>query len=932
MRPTKLTISAFGPFADKQELDLTVLGDKGIYLIAGDTGAGKTTIFDAISYALFGEPSGDVRQVSMLRSDYADKDTPTEVILVFTHRGQSYSIRRSPAQVRRALRVVKGKKYVDAKAEVSLKLPDGTELTDDKTVGVKIKELLGVDRSQFNQIAMIAQGKFQELLLADTSDRVKIFREIFKTHRFETFEKQVQEANKKINDDYKSIKTLLGQFVKKIRCSEKSGFFPQLESRKLELSKNGEAPWEEIAVLLEQLLAEEAEQENEIGGLIVAKESEISQLTARIATAKNQQKAQEAIDTASARIQELVPQEQELKKAAEQIRNANNAQIAIKQQKIGEIEQTLPSYDQLETLKNGEATSQAAIDTLAASIADEDAALKDAQNAVQELKSEFESLTDSSAIIERMKGEQKQWEERQTALEKLATVQEDYHELVKALEAAQKEYEETQSKATKALEKAQAQRTLFNNEQAGLMAEALAEGAPCPVCGSTEHPHKAVKSQDAPTEAEVKKAEKAARDAQKLANEKSSAASLCKGQVEVARKELLKQAEVLLQVKDLERLATQLPIAEKNVEQQLEDIKAKLKLQEKRQKRRGELQERIPQKEQELETKKTALAEKRTIWATTQTQLAEKQSQIAGLAKKLSYADKAAAKTAQGALRGEIVVLQQAITTAETNLQNCANELTTKRGELSQSQALLKDAETLDIQVEEANLAKLQEAKKTLTESKQAIHTMLDSNRDTQKDFTTKLKESSELLAQGNWLETLSQTVNGVLNGKPRIRLETFYQMEVFDRIILRANSHLMRMSNGMYDLKRRETYGGNAQAGLDLNVIDHYSGMERSVKSLSGGETFLAALSLALGFSEEIQATAGGIVLDTMYVDEGFGSLDDDALQQALKVLNGLTEGNRLIGIISHVEELRKCLDKQVIVTKAGKSSKRGSSVEIRG
>ncbi len=209
---------------------------------------------------------------------------------------------------------------------------------------------------------------------------------------------------------------------------------------------------------------------------------------------------------------------------------------------------------------------------------------------------------------------------------------------------------------------------------------------------------------------------------------------------------------------------------------------------------------------------------------------------------------------------------------------------------------------------------------------------MLDNNREIQKGFLKKLKEGSEVLERGNWMEMLSKTVNGRLEKKPHIQLETYYQMGVFDRIIIRANSHLMRMSNGKFDLKRRETYAGNAQTGLDLNVIDHYCGMERSVKSLSGGETFIAALSLALGFSEEIQATAGGIVLETMYVDEGFGTLDEEALQQALKALNGLTEGNRLIGIISHVETLRNNLEKQIIVTKADKSSKRGSSVEIRG
>jgi exonuclease SbcC len=177
----------------------------------------------------------------------------------------------------------------------------------------------------------------------------------------------------------------------------------------------------------------------------------------------------------------------------------------------------------------------------------------------------------------------------------------------------------------------------------------------------------------------------------------------------------------------------------------------------------------------------------------------------------------------------------------------------------------------------------------------------------------------------------LAKTVSGNLEGKSHIQLETFYQLGLFDRIIHRANTHLMEMSNGKFDLKRRETYTGNGHTGFDLNVIDHYCGVERSVKTLSGGETFIAALSLALGLSEEIQATAGGIVLDTMYVDEGFGTLDEEALQQALKALNGLTEGNRLIGIISHVEELRKKLEKQIVVTKAGKSSKRGSSAEIR-
>ena len=530
-----------------------------------------------------------------------------------------------------------------------------------------------------------------------------------------------------------------------------------------------------------------------------------------------------------------------------------------------------------------------------------------------------------------MKGEKKSLEERQSDLKDLEGDLAEYNGFVKELEDAQKEYIQEQDKATKALEKAQTQRTLFNNEQAGLMAEALTEGTPCPVCGSTVHPHKAVKSAKAPSEADVKEAEKAAADAQNLANEKSGKASECKGKADTALKALLEQAEKLLQVNDLQRMEAQLPIEKNIIDEKLKEKKSELQNEQKRQKRWQELQTLIPKKEQTLQINTEALANQRTTLATSQTQLAEQKKQVDELAKTLAYADKNAAQNAQKALETEIKTLQKAITTADTNLQKCREELTQKRGEVAQSKELLEDAETLDIKAEEANLEKLKNEKKSKTDEQQAVKSMLDSNKLTQENFSKKMKENSEVLEQSSWLKVLSDTVNGQLAGKKRIQLETYYQMGLFDRIIVRANSHLMRMSNGKYDLTRRDEKEARSQIGLDLNVIDHYCGTERSVKTLSGGESFIAALSLALGFSEEIQATAGGIVLDTMYVDEGFGTLDEESLQQALRALNGLTEGNRLIGIISHVEELRKNLERQIVVTKAGKSSKRGSSVEIR-
>ena len=530
-----------------------------------------------------------------------------------------------------------------------------------------------------------------------------------------------------------------------------------------------------------------------------------------------------------------------------------------------------------------------------------------------------------------MKGEKKTLEDREDAMETLETELSQYGNLEKELAEAQHEYMDQQIIAESLQNEAQDKRTRFNNEQAGLMAAALKEGEACPVCGSTTHPHKAEKSENAPTEADVKQAEKKARDAQALANDKRSKASMCKGKAEAALIELLKQAEKLLQVQNMEQLVTALPMEKNNIQENLKKVKSNLRTEETRQKRWVDLQTLIPEKEKSLEDADKALSEKKTNLTAMQTRLAEQTRQATELAQTLAYSDKKAAKDAKSALEKEIKELQNAIKDTDSNLQKCRDELTGKRGELSQSQELLKDAKMLDIDTEKVNLENLTKEKKNLTDALQTIKSMLDSNTATRDNFSKRLKESAEVLERGSWLEMLHRTVNGKLRGKPGILLETFYQMDMFDRIITRANSHLMKMSNGKYDLKRSEMYANTGQVGLDLNVIDHYCGEERSVKSLSGGETFIAALSLALGFSEEIQATAGGIVLDTMYVDEGFGTLDEEALQQALKALNGLTEGNRLIGIISHVEELRKKLEKQIVVTKAGKGTGRGSSVEVR-
>ena len=923
MRPTKLTISAFGPFADKQELDLTALGDKGIYLITGDTGAGKTTLFDAITYALFGEPSGDVREVSMLRSQYAEIETMTFVELKFVHKGADYTIRRSPIQ-ERPKKTAEGLTTVDS--TVSLILPDGQEITKIGLVGEKIKELLGVDRSQFMQITMLAQGKFQELLLANTEKRSRIFQEIFKTKRFEDFQKTVKDANEDIEKRDKSLMQSIKEIIARIDCPEDSQYYPQIQ-----LGKEAKLPEEQVLELLDKLLVEEEETEISFTTKAAELEKEISQLTTRIATAENQDKARKAIVEAKKSIETLAPKRKELSESAERVNKANNVLITEHQQKIGQISQQLPSYDKLDEMKAKSTTSEGTCKRLSTSICKADEQLKKDKAEIQRLETELQSLTASSAIIAKLEGELTQLNARQTALEELGNKRSAYEKLEEKLKEAQKAYSSAADKAQKANEQAQAKRTAFNNEQAGLMAETLEDGKPCPVCGSTTHPQKAIKSEHAPTEAVVKKAEKEAQEAQKEANEKSQEASQCKGKAEEALKTLLQEAEKLIKVKELERLNERLEAELDTLKTTIKQKNDSLQAEQNRQKRLNELQASLPQKRKKTDDDAAELATKTTKLTTLTTELNELNKQIADLAKSLPYPSKKDAEATQKKLQDNVSRLQKDIQNAESQKQACEKKISELEGQIKQSEDLLKEAETIDIEAEKKNLEAKNTEKDKLTKADKDLVSMLRNNRKTQKELSQKIKESATVRAKASWLKTLSDTVNGKLTGKPRIELEAFYQRTLFDKIIARANTHLMKMSNGKYDLKRSEAYAGSAKTGLELNVVDHYIGAERSVKTLSGGETFIAALSLALGFSEEIQATAGGIVLDTMYVDEGFGTLDDEALQQSLKALDALTQGYRLIGLISHVEELRTKLDKQIVVTKADKSNNRGSTVQVK-
>lgn len=921
MRPLKLTLSAFGPYAGRTVLELEKLGQGGLYLITGDTGAGKTTIFDAITYALYDAPSGNTREPSMLRSRYAAEDTPTEVELTFSYGDKIYTVRRNPEYERAKAR---GEGRTTEKAGATLIYPDGRILTKKNEVDRALVEIMGVDRRQFSQIAMIAQGDFLRLLLADTRDRQIIFREIFKTDDYRQLQDRLRSETSALEKEREERRRLFCYAVEGILCEEEHPLYACLRD-----AREGRMPAEEVPPLLEQIIAGEetaaAKTDSEL--------AEADEKLKGVLTALSRAEERCRIASALAAAQQKRSMEQEkLAALAEEQRDAEakKPQSEALSRQIAALEATLPDYDNLEQKRNEMRALQQKLKEKQVGYSRLQAQQKAAEEALIALKAEHTALENAGAEIERLLREQDRLTVRQDALNDLRDRMDDAAELNSRLREAQADYQKAAHTAEEKRKEAEALRRAFNDEQAGIMAASLTEGAPCPVCGSLQHPHKARLSAAAPTQQAVKSAENAAAEAEKQANALSGAAGELRGKENAAKEAADKAITALLGDCTWEAAPGQLSAARQEAGKQFAVLQEKIKKEEANAARKHALDERIPQQEAEAADRKNRLtALDRDIAA-----LAAHRDAIEREGKELKarlpYYDKAELQKVCHALEGQRTAIEAAITAAQKNYADCDKALGTLDGEIRQLKEQLAKLPVADIGALTAEQKILTEQKNALMTAAKAHHTRLAANRAALQRLCATAKEMTSLEQRWGWMRALSATAGGTLTGKERIMLETYVQMHYFDRILRRANLHLMRMSGGKYDLKRRTTAESlRGQSGLELDVIDHYNGSERSVKTLSGGESFLASLSLALGLSEEVQASAGGIRLDTMFVDEGFGSLDEETLRQAMQALTGLTAGDRLVGIISHVSELRERIEKQIVVQKAPVG---GSRAVIRG
>lgn len=901
MRPLKLKMSAFGPYAGQVEIDFQKLGENGIYLITGDTGAGKTTIFDAITFALYGEPSGSGRAPAMLRSKYADDDTPTFVELEILCRDAVYRIERSPEYERPKKRGTGTVKQAPTRV---LTLPDGRILDKEAEVAAEIKSVVGVTREQFSQIVMIAQGDFLRLLTSDTTTKQKIFRDIFGTQIYQRLQEKISEdvgALKKQCEDYSNS---ISQYIEGIELYN-------AEDKDV-LDNNGDI----IKVLksLEDLLEDDRKTYGILKEKISDTEKKGTELEKSLSIYERKKKAYEELSNNENKLKNLDEKLRVLKESLEESKE-NISKAEEYEKKAAQIYAVIGKYDLLDEKKIFSKKTEEEITDLEKDFEKVNADLDMEKETLSKYKEELSKLEKINEDYAKIEIEAKNLSEKISTLKNIKAKIAELEKKRKLLEKAENEYKEAQKISNEAEKFFSDLRKLYNASIAGIMAAELEDGMKCPVCGSTTHPQKAAYCEEAPTEEKVDEAEKNAEIKAGMAREKSLDTAKKRGEYEEYAEALNKEIREIFRDEEAEgslidgRIG-ELDLEYKEKEKQLSDM-------EKKKERKDSLLKTIPEKEKAHDNLREKLLNGERLIAEKKVILKETLKQMEETNKELEYDSKKAASDSAKAFEDEAKKIREEI----ERLNKDKAEIEKKKAGLSgRNDAIVKEyGEIADVDVDDIKerISDLKNAKKDDDEKLENTSHRIKTNDDIYHKICSVSENLETVDRKLRWLNSLFKTATGKLSGK-KIMLETYAQMMYFDRIIRRANVHLMKMSGGKYDLKRREEIvDARGQSGLDLDVIDHYNGTERNVRSLSGGESFVAALSLALGLSEEVTANAGGIRIDTMFVDEGFGSLDEDTLNQAVVTLNNLSEDNRIIGIISHVGELKTRIDKQILVKK---------------
>lgn len=907
MRPLKITMSAFGPYAGKVTLDMQKLGKSGIYLITGDTGAGKTTVFDAISYALYGEASGNYRENTTLRSKYASADTPTFVELEFEYNNEIYKINRNPEYPRPNKR---GEGFTKQRAEAKIFMPDNSVITNIKEVTAKVEEIIGINKNQFSQIAMIAQGDFRKLLNCETNERSKIFRKIFKTEPYHNIEIKLSSLFNELKRNREKEKSGIEQYINQLKCNENDTL-----SLELERAKSGDVLIEDVIKLAGEIINKDTLEYTKTQKNIESINEEIEKINSNIKLYENQEATKKAYAKASAKLEELKTKRNECEKAYKSA-EAQRERLDDLTKKINLINSKMPKYDELKSLENS-------INKRTQSFEKSNNSLKLKQQEITLLEKEID---EKSKALEEVKG-------ADLLAQKLTVQKEEINKKAEALKelkteidrckTEQKNLKNAQSFAKSALDEYGALENEYNqiyiaffNEQAGIIADELKDGEPCPVCGSTSHPNLARKSENAPSQADVESAQNLVKKAQEKADKARDTASALKSRFDEIATNVKSAAKKLFGTDDnvFDDYNSNINALKKEYDCTLALLKTaneKLNLYQK-------LDKEIPKIQEKQKSISDEISKLNTQKASDEAFISENTKRVTSIKSELDFESADLAKDKLKEYTNLSNDIKNAIEKSKNDFDDIKSKYDTQKGTKASLENALKEFKEIDLAALNEKSLKLNEYKKDIDKTAKSLYSRIESN----KLLVDNISEKRDILKGYDdkyvWLKALSETANGDISGKEKITLETFVQMTYFDSIIRKANIRLLTMSDGQYELVRRsdaETLKKNE--GLALDVIDHFNGSSRSVSTLSGGESFMASLCLALGLSDEIQSSNGGIKLDTMFVDEGFGSLDGEALDRALSALTSLSQGNRLVGIISHVDALRDRIDNKIVITK---------------
>ena len=1011
MKPIKLTMQAFGPFAKTETIDFEKLGNNPLFLINGPTGSGKTSILDAICFALYGETTGNERQGIQMRCDLATANLPTEVTLDFSLHGKVYRVTRAPEQEAPKAR---GDGMTVKKHTASLyELGDSEKLITSKTTQVKteITNIIGLTETQFRQVMVLPQGKFRELLLASSKEREEIFGQLFQTDIYKKIEyalkdkaSAISKAKNEFDNQIRGALQVAGVSSEEELIQQKESVSEQLEQEK----KSEQACLEKLNTIKSELQKAQAlsaeftrrEQAEASLKLHLENAEAIDARQQRLEKAKSASKIElhyVALQNAKTQSQELT---QKISSLSHNLTEATSV-AAGKEAELKTAKQNVEQVPQLTQLQfNLEGMKEKLIEKvdLEAKIANGLQEKQQFETKLQQYIALKEKLTQEAqlgqktldqarvdvALVASVDAEIKQKQRLLQDVQKLSGLRQELAKHDALTTSKQQNLEQAKQAYVSAQQSADRLELKWHNAQAAVLAQRLQTGEACPVCGSCEHPHPAQFSEEEVTKEQVQTARAQERAAQTSYNQLSNQLEqhhvvsrqyqkqlddLSEELGEHATTEAVQiQAELQSAHEKLQRL-TAIDIAqlEKNVEQLnqrcvvgetkinelqnqmaanestikanqdqlsklLANIDPKYGSVEVLEQEITQTKEQIQRLNKNLESAQSQLQQAMLAKSNIESQLTTNKQWLAESELKLNEAKSNWQKAlGESRFKDEETYLQSKAT--EQELQSWQQEIDQfKQTQIKLEQTLsdlklaLQDIEKPDIEAINANLNIQQQHYVESRNKLDSVRSIFERLEKVRSDIASLHDKNSKLEDEYKVFGTLYDVASGKTGS--RISLHRFVLGVLLDDVLIQSSQRLSLMSKGRYILARKtEGFKGAAGRGLDLVVEDGYTGKMRDVATLSGGESFMAALALALGLSDVVQSYSGGIRLDTLFIDEGFGSLDPESLDLAIQTLVDLQQTGRMIGVISHVSELKEQMAQRIDV----EPSRIGSTVSVK-